>query len=83
MNTARCVVARARSAITRGCTPRGSEESVNGALAESFRPGPASLGALAPETRNELLALFPELGPDLLRPARHLLRGWEAGALTG
>ncbi|MFU1478531.1 Hint domain-containing protein [Roseovarius sp. C7] len=33
----------------------------NGALTESFLPGPAAMDGLADETRDELLGLFPEL----------------------
>lgn len=54
-----------------------------GALTESFYPGDMALAALAPETRAELLTLFPELAcdtrPTLALPA---LRGREARVLA-
>ncbi|MEM0945839.1 MAG: Hint domain-containing protein [Pseudomonadota bacterium] len=53
----------------------------NGAQAESFRPGPATIAAMDGETRREFLELFPEF--HSVDPARGLLRGWEAGALSG
>ncbi len=56
--------------------------TANGAAAESFRPGPESLGQMSAEVRDELLALFPELEP-LTHPARRLVRAWETQALTG
>ncbi len=53
----------------------------NGALAESFRPGPAALAAMDDATRASFLETFPDY-PGL-SAARGLLKSWEAGALAG
>lgn len=56
-----------------------------GAETESFYPGKTALNGLELETRNEILALFPELATyecqDIFPAARHLLRGFEAKLL--
>ncbi|MFN4131144.1 MAG: Hint domain-containing protein, partial [Paracoccaceae bacterium] len=55
-----------------------------GILTESFHPGPYSLSLLPHPTRDEVLALFPELAqhPASFGPtARPSLRAWEAHAL--
>ena len=47
---------------------------------ETLLPGPAALLGVPEETTTELLALFPDLAaPEAIpRPARPILRGWEA-----
>lgn len=51
----------------------------DGLAAESFLPGPMTLGALPPPAREELLALFPDLAAHApLRAARPLMKEWEA-----
>lgn len=51
-----------------------------GLPAESFRAGPQAMNSIPEAAREELLALFPELGamPDGLEPARPILTGAEA-----
>lgn len=52
---------------------------------ESLLPGPVALSGLDPATRDELLALFPEMARDpdgFGPPARPLLQRWEGAALT-
>lgn len=56
-----------------------------GCPSESFYPGPATLGSVEYEVREELFALFPELRstPGVYGPtARRCLRGREAGLLS-
>ncbi|WP_233192761.1 Hint domain-containing protein [Acidimangrovimonas sediminis] len=56
-----------------------------GLLSESFLPGPQTAGGFAPETLNEICALFPELDPRTGAgygpSARCSLRGYEARLL--
>ncbi|MCC6305617.1 MAG: Hint domain-containing protein [Rhodobacteraceae bacterium] len=53
-----------------------------GAWSESFQPGAASLRGLDRAQREEIRALFPDLGGDTPMPAaRPSLRGWETRAL--
>ncbi|MEM9392916.1 MAG: Hint domain-containing protein [Pseudomonadota bacterium] len=55
-----------------------------GVLSESFYPGDIALAALAPDTRAELLGLFPMLSDETQRPrmAGSALRGHEARVLA-
>lgn len=53
----------------------------DGLETETFLPGPQSLGAIPEATRNEVLALFPDLKHHTrpaFDPARPMLRAWEA-----
>ncbi|MFO7758682.1 MAG: Hint domain-containing protein [Roseovarius sp.] len=53
----------------------------DGLETETFLPGPQSLDAISQATRDELLALFPDLencNRPVLDPARPMLRAWEA-----
>lgn len=57
----------------------------DGAETESFYPGEFTLGALAEDTRDELLTLFPDLRPDQSgygAAARRMLRVTEAQLLA-
>lgn len=58
----------------------------DGALAESFYPGPQALKALSADAREELFTLFPELmnmsQTDATQPARPILRNPEARKLA-
>jgi len=57
----------------------------NGAPTESFHPGDSDVGALAPEARDEIYSLFPELEQDFGSygpPARKSLRAHEAALLN-
>ena len=57
----------------------------NGAPTESFHPGESDVGAMAPETRDEIYSLFPALAQDFGRygpPARISLRAHEAALLN-
>ncbi|MDK3018080.1 Hint domain-containing protein [Pseudodonghicola flavimaris] len=59
--------------------------SANGALSESLFTGPEALKTIAPEGREEILALFPELldHPGLRPvPARLMIKGKDAKAMT-
>lgn len=51
---------------------------------ETFLPGEAALAGVPPATLAELLALFPDLvaPPKPPRPARPILRGWEARVMA-
>ena len=49
----------------------------NGAATESLLPGPEALKGLGLAERMSLARLLPEL-PDVMIPARPILRGWEA-----
>jgi Ca2+-binding RTX toxin-like protein len=57
----------------------------DGAWTESFQPGDQSLGAMGPETREEIVALFPELatpeGVTDYTAARRSLKSYEAKLL--
>ena len=57
----------------------------DGAWTESFQPGDQSLGAMGPETREEIVALFPELatpeGVTDYTAARRSLKSYEAQLL--
>ena len=57
---------------------------VEGLETETFLPGEAALAGVPEETLAELLALFPDLAaPEAIpRPARPILRGWEARIMT-
>ena len=59
----------------------------NGTLSESFHPGLEGFGALSEETREEILALFPELEADGLSSygptARRVLKAYEANLMVG
>lgn len=54
----------------------------NGALSETFRPDDYSIRAMAPETKRELLELFPSLAAHTPAAARPLLRPFEAQKLA-
>jgi len=57
----------------------------DGLAAESFLPGPMTLGDRAGATREELQTLFPELadkGGIAFPAARPLMKGWEAALLA-
>ncbi len=58
----------------------------NGLLSESFLPGPQAGDIFEEETLAEICALFPELdcrtGQGYGPPARRILKGYEAAALT-
>lgn len=56
---------------------------VNGLETESFHPGPCALRSLPDPRRDEVLALFPELGdPDSPVPiAAPVLKAWESALL--
>jgi len=57
----------------------------DGLAAESFLPGPMTLGMLPDAARDELLALFPDLASaeaPALRAARPLMKGWETALLA-
>lgn len=51
---------------------------------ETFLPGAAALAGVPPATLAELLALFPDLAAPQAppRPARPILRGWEARVMA-
>jgi hypothetical protein len=56
-----------------------------GAETESFRPGATTLNEVDLQTRDELLALFPQLGRDAEAfgaPARPVIRVQDARVLT-
>lgn len=55
----------------------------NGAWTESYQPGAATLGSMEKATRDEILALFPELSADVQAypAARRSLRAHEARVL--
>ena len=57
----------------------------DGLAAESFLPGPMTLGGMPDAARDELLALFPDLarsGLPALAAARPLMKGWETALLA-
>ena len=57
----------------------------NGAPTESFHPGESDVGAMAPEARDEIYSLFPELAQGYSSygpPARESLRAHEAALLN-
>ena len=57
----------------------------NGAPAESLYPGPQALKALDPQSRDEILTIFPELAeaalPRTFAAARMTLKSHEAKVL--
>lgn len=67
------------------CFDRHQIVLADGLECESFYPGPASLDGLEDGPRDELEALFPELGRGASRPpleaARPMLRPYETGVL--
>jgi hypothetical protein len=54
----------------------------NGAEAESLFPGPEALRAIAPEAREELVTLFPDITGGLATPARPLIEGRRGRQMT-